>query len=56
MTPNLQETPTPDSQQNLKGGLTGVLAQMEDYLRATATQTGEKLGVMREHLQEGIKP
>jgi len=53
MMPN-QETYIPQSQQNLKGGLTRVLAQMEEYLRATASQTGEKLGVMRESLQEGI--
>lgn len=38
----------------LKGDLKTVLSDMEEYLRATASQTGEKIGVIRERLQEQI--
>ncbi len=36
----------------IKGDLKTVLSDMDDYLRATASQTGEKIGAIRERLQE----
>ena len=38
-----------------RGDLRTVLSDMEDYLRATASQTGEKIGVIRERLQEHMQ-
>ena len=35
--------------------LRAVLSDMDDYLRATASQTGEKIGVIRERLQEQMQ-
>jgi len=35
--------------------LRAVLSDMDDYLRATASQTGEKIGVIRERLQEHMQ-
>jgi len=40
------------SRDKIKGDLKTVLADMDDYLRATASQTGEKIGAIRERLQE----
>ena len=40
------------SRDRLKSDLKTVIADMEEYLRATASQTGEKIGVIRERLQE----
>jgi ElaB/YqjD/DUF883 family membrane-anchored ribosome-binding protein len=34
--------------------LRAVLTDMEEYLRATASHTGEKIGVIRERLQEQL--
>lgn len=49
------EAQTADSQiskDKIKGDLKTVLADMDEYLRATASQTGEKIGAIRERLQE----
>ena len=40
------------SKDKIKGDLKTVLSDMDEYLRATASQTGEKIGVIRERLQE----
>ena len=40
------------SKDKLKSDLKTVLSDMEEYLRVTASQTGEKIGVLRERLQE----
>lgn len=47
---NVAETQV--SSEKLKGDLKTVFADMDEYLRATASQTGEKIGVLRERLQE----
>lgn len=36
----------------IKSDLKTVLSDMDEYLRATASQTGEKIGVIRERLQD----
>lgn len=49
------ETSFSDSQvsrDKIKSDLKTVLSDMDEYLRATASQTGEKIGVLRERLQE----
>jgi ElaB/YqjD/DUF883 family membrane-anchored ribosome-binding protein len=38
-----------------RSDLRNVLQDMEDYLRATASQTGEKIGAIRERLQENMQ-
>lgn len=43
------------SRDKIKGDLKNILADMDDYLRATASQTGEKIGVIRERLQEQMQ-
>jgi len=40
------------SRDKIKNDLKTVLSDMDEYLRATASQTGEKIGVIRERLQE----
>jgi ElaB/YqjD/DUF883 family membrane-anchored ribosome-binding protein len=40
------------SKEKIKSDLKTVLSDMDEYLRATASQTGEKIGVIRERLQE----
>ncbi len=52
MTTDAQVADTEISKDKIKGDLKTVLADMEEYLRATASQTGEKLGVLRERLQD----
>ena len=38
-----------------RSDLRNVLSDMEDYLRATASQTGEKIGAIRERLQDQMQ-
>ena len=38
-----------------RGDLRTVLSDMEDYLRATASQTGEKIGAIRERLTDHMQ-
>ncbi len=52
MTTDAQTADSQVSKDKLKGDLKNVLSDMDEYLRATASQTGEKIGVMRERLQE----
>jgi ElaB/YqjD/DUF883 family membrane-anchored ribosome-binding protein len=52
MTTDAQTADTQPSKDRLKGDLKNVLSDMDEYLRATASQTGEKIGVIRERLQE----
>ena len=52
MTTDAQVADTSVSKDKLKNDLKTVLADMDDYLRATASQTGEKIGVIRERLQD----
>ncbi|MBM3344555.1 MAG: DUF883 domain-containing protein [Betaproteobacteria bacterium] len=42
------------SREKIKSDLKTVFADMDEYLRATASHTGEKIGVMRERLQEQL--
>ncbi len=39
------------SRDKIKDDLRAVLSDMDDYLRATASHTGEKIGAIRERLQ-----
>jgi ElaB/YqjD/DUF883 family membrane-anchored ribosome-binding protein len=55
MTTDAQVADTTVSKDKLKGDLKNVLTDMEEYLRATASQTGEKIGVLRERLQEQMR-
>ena len=41
-----------ESNEKSRSDLRNVLSDMEEYLRATASHTGEKIGAMRERLQE----
>ena len=52
MTPDAQIADSSVSKEKIKGDLKAVLSDMDDYLRATASQTGEKIGAIRERLQE----
>ena len=52
MTTDAPVADTSVSKDKLKSDLKSVLADMDEYLRATASQTGEKIGVIRERLQE----
>jgi ElaB/YqjD/DUF883 family membrane-anchored ribosome-binding protein len=52
MTPDAQTADSSVSKEKIKGDLKAVLSDMDDYLRATASQTGEKIGAIRERLQE----
>ena len=52
MTTDTQATDTQLSRDKIKGDLKAVLSDMDEYLRATASQTGEKIGAIRERLQE----
>jgi len=52
MTTDTQATDTQISRDKIKGDLKAVLTDMDEYLRATASQTGEKIGAIRERLQE----
>lgn len=47
MTTEAQAETTEKSRSDVRS----VLSDMEDYLRATASQTGEKIGAIRERLQ-----
>lgn len=40
------------SKEKIKSDLKTVLSDMDEYLRVTASQTGEKIGAIRERLQE----
>lgn len=40
------------SRDKIKGDFKTILTDMDEYLRATASHTGEKIGVLRERLQE----
>ena len=55
MTTDTQVADTAVSRDKLKGDLKTVLSDMDDYLRATASQTGEKIGEIRERLQEQMR-
>ncbi len=52
MTTDAQVADTEISNDKIKSDLKTVLADMEEYLRVTASQTGEKIGVLRERLQD----
>lgn len=52
MTTEANITETQVSRDKIKSDLRTVLSDMDEYLRATASQTGEKIGVIRERLQE----
>ncbi len=52
MTTEAQVAEAQISKDKIKGDLKTVLSDMDEYLRATASQTGEKIGVIRERLQE----
>ena len=52
MTTEAQVAEAQISKEKIKGDLKTVLSDMDEYLRATASQTGEKIGVIRERLQE----
>lgn len=43
------------SRDKIKSDLKTVLSDMDEYLRATASQTGEKIGVLRERLQDQMR-
>jgi ElaB/YqjD/DUF883 family membrane-anchored ribosome-binding protein len=43
------------SRDKIKGDLKTIMSDMDDYLRATASQTGEKIGAIRERLQEHMQ-
>jgi ElaB/YqjD/DUF883 family membrane-anchored ribosome-binding protein len=44
-----------ESSAKLKGGISSAIGVMEEYLRATASQTGETIGALRERLEEQIR-
>lgn len=48
-------TDSQSSRDKIKGDLKNILSDMDDYLRATANQTGEKIGAIRERLQEQMQ-
>ncbi len=52
MTTDANFTDAHVSRDKIKNDLKTVLSDMDEYLRATASQTGEKIGVLRERLQE----
>jgi ElaB/YqjD/DUF883 family membrane-anchored ribosome-binding protein len=52
MTTDANFTDPQISRDKIKSDLKTVLTDMDEYLRATASQTGEKIGVIRERLQE----
>lgn len=52
MTTDAQFGDTQTPKDRIKGDLKTVLTDMDEYLRATASQTGEKIGAIRERLQE----
>jgi ElaB/YqjD/DUF883 family membrane-anchored ribosome-binding protein len=52
MTTDANFTDAQVSRDKIKSDLKTVLSDMDEYLRATASQTGEKIGVIRERLQE----
>ena len=52
MTTDTNFTDPAISKDKIKSDLKTVLSDMDDYLRATASQTGEKIGAIRERLQE----
>ncbi len=52
MTTDVQTADTQNAKDRIKGDLKTVLTDMDEYLRATASQTGEKIGAIRERLQE----
>ena len=52
MTTDAQIADVQTSREKIKGDLKTVLSDMDEYLRATASQTGEKIGAIRERLQE----
>lgn len=52
MTTDAQFTDPQVSKEKIKSDLKTVLSDMDEYLRATASQTGEKIGVIRERLQD----
>ncbi len=52
MTTDAQVADTEISKDRIKSDLKTVLADMEEYLRATTSQTGEKIGALRERLQD----
>ncbi len=54
MTTDAQLAEAQISKEKIKGDLKTVLTDMDEYLRATASQTGEKIGAIRERLQEGM--
>ena len=45
----------PEATEKGRSDLRNVLSDMEDYLRATASQTGEKIGALRERLQDQMQ-
>jgi ElaB/YqjD/DUF883 family membrane-anchored ribosome-binding protein len=52
MTTEAQFTDPQVSKEKIKSDLKTVLSDMDEYLRATASQTGEKIGAIRERLQD----
>ena len=42
------------SREKIKSDLKNVFADVDDYLRVTASQTGEKIGAIRERLQDHV--
>jgi ElaB/YqjD/DUF883 family membrane-anchored ribosome-binding protein len=43
------------SRDKIKSDLKNILSDVDDYLRATASQTGEKIGAIRERLQDHMQ-
>ena len=43
------------SRDKIRSDLRTILSDMDDYLRATANQTGEKIGALRERLQDQMQ-
>ncbi|HTE15883.1 MAG TPA: YqjD family protein [Burkholderiales bacterium] len=52
MTTDTHFTDAQISKDKIKSDLKTVFSDMDEYLRATASQTGEKIGIIRERLQE----
>ena len=50
MTTDAQFGDTQTPKDRIKGDLKTVLTDMDEYLRATASQTGEKIGAIRERI------
>jgi ElaB/YqjD/DUF883 family membrane-anchored ribosome-binding protein len=48
-------TDSQSSRDKIRSDLRNILSDMDDYLRATANQTGEKIGVLRERLQDQMQ-